>query len=172
MAVSGSACTFEEFALSECRSELLEIRETLGNVVRLLQESNSSHASLSARVSDLEGKSRGQGRQGRSELRDWVCPVCQEPFAHRESFKGHIRSLTLTKSERSHCAFDSHNQNHQALLSHPRYGDGDFFTRASAFAHQLYDTVKSHSSSARSSQSSHSAVRKSSLFVYIRDFTI
>ena len=124
MAVSGSANTYEDSALSECRSELSEIKVHLKNVVRLLQESNSSHASLSARVSDLEGKSRGQCR---SELREWKCPVCLEQFAHRESFKGHIRSLTFPKSERSHCAFDFHNQNHQALLSHPRYGDGDFF---------------------------------------------
>jgi hypothetical protein len=62
MAVSGSANTHEDSALSEWRSELSEIKVHLRHVVRLLQESNSSHASLSARVSDLEGKSRGQGR--------------------------------------------------------------------------------------------------------------
>ena len=138
-------------------AELFSIKSSLQEVLRCLAESLTDQASLSARVAQLEGQNGKRSSSGGSDCR-WICPVCWKPFAHRESFKGHIRRLTESPSEHMHCYLDPGKPEHVALLSHPRYGDGDFRSRAAAFAAQLYQTVKSSSSSSRTSASSHSAV--------------
>lgn len=167
MADSDSGFVYDETFRSECRTQWSDIKASLGNVLSMLQASCESQALLSARVSALEENARhpSQSNQQSDQLQ-WVCPVCLVSFTHRESFKGHVRLMTLKKTARSHCRFDPHNPHHQVLLSHPRYGSGDFDSRALAFSHQMYDTVKSHSSSSRSSESSHSAVRERPLFSY------
>jgi hypothetical protein len=77
---------------------------------------------------------------------------------HRESFKGHVRRLTVPPTDRTHCFLDESRDDHKLLLSHPRYGDGDFASRAASFAQQLYECCKSNSTSTRTSESSHAAV--------------
>jgi hypothetical protein len=138
-------------------AELFSIKTSLQEVLRCLAESQSDQASLCKRVAQLEGKNDKRSSSGGSDCR-WICPVCWKPFAHRESFKGHIRRLTESPSEHMHCYLDPGKPEHVALLSHSRYGDGDFLSRAAAFSAQLYQTVKSNSNSTRTSASSHSAV--------------
>ncbi len=79
---------------------------------------------------------------------------------HRESFKGHISRLAQPKTQRSHCRLDEDNPEHKKLLSDPRFGDAanDWDSAALSFGQQFYDTVKSASTSSRTSASSHSAV--------------
>jgi hypothetical protein len=115
----------------------------------------SQNEVLSARVSALELK-----MSAKTTCSDcsWICPVCKTPFLHRESFKGHIRRLRDPISTSAHCFLDENNPEHQRLVSHPRYGTGTFDDRRHQFAEQFYDTVRSHSSSRHSSQSSHRAV--------------
>ena len=87
----------------------------------------------------------------------WKCPVCGEDFKHRESFKGHIRRLAHPVSAGAKCFLDS--EKHRALLENPRYGGGDLESRKAQFVMQLYDTVRSASSSRHTSESSHRQVR-------------
>jgi uncharacterized C2H2 Zn-finger protein len=87
----------------------------------------------------------------------WKCPVCGEVFKHRESFKGHIRRLAHPVSAGAKCFLDS--EKHRALLENPRYGEGDLESRKAQFVMQLYDMVKSASSSRHTSESSHRQVR-------------
>lgn len=115
------------------------------------------NASLVERISALE-----QIVVARQPHGSWPCPVCGHIYSHRESFKGHIRRLALPVTHRAHCFLDPNNAEHQALLSHDRYGDGDFDSRAKNFAIMLYDTVKSNSSSTMSSENSFTAVSLSS----------
>jgi hypothetical protein len=116
----------------------------------------SQNADLSARVAALE---RLADNGMAASAQTWICPVCHSPFKHRESFKGHIRRLAQPVSASAHCFLDESNPDHVSLVSHERYGDGDFASRAVQFTSQLYDTIKSNSSSRRSSESSHRAVR-------------
>jgi hypothetical protein len=90
---------------------------------------------------------------------EWICPVCSEGFKHRESFKGHIRRLAHPVSPGARCFLDPAVKEHRALLAHERYGNGDFDSCKAQFVQQLYDTVKSASTSRRSSESSHRQVR-------------
>jgi hypothetical protein len=144
---------------SECRTEWRAIKSTLSVVMGLLQASIDGNAVIASRLAALEGGSRGRRRSGQ---REWICPVCEEPFAHRESFKGHVRKLTLPHTGRRNCELDPLNARHQALVAHPRYGTGDFNSRGSEFVNQLYHTIRSASSSTRSSDASHDAVRSCS----------
>jgi len=89
---------------------------------------------------------------------DWVCPVCGSKLTTRDSLKGHIRRLIFPQSATTSCFLDSENADHQALLAHPRYGEGNFEARAQAFKSMLYDTVKSSTRSTMSSENSFSAV--------------
>jgi hypothetical protein len=47
------------------------------------------------------------------------------------------------------------------LVSHARYGDGDFDSRSKNYSLMLYETIKSNSSSSMSSPASYSAVSRS-----------
>ena len=134
-------------------NELRELRKQVTSISEVVHRNDD----LEARVADLEA-GRARHRASPYERRDWKCPVCNQPLKHRESFKGHIRRLIVRSSDRTHCFLDIDNPAHVALLAHPRYGDGDFNARAVVFSQQLYDTVKSNSSSTRTSESSHSAV--------------
>ena len=145
-------------------AELFLIKTSLQEVLRCLAESQSDQASLCERVAQLESKNGKRSSSGGSDCR-WICPVCWQPFSHRESFKGHIRQLTISPTDHMHCFLSEEKLEHRILLSHPRYGDGDFKTRAAAFSSQLYDTVKSNSNSTRTSESSHSAVSCMMLFL-------
>jgi|LauGreDrversion4_2_1035121.scaffolds.fasta_scaffold83145_1 hypothetical protein len=152
----------------EIYSELSAIKTSLQQILRYLSDAQSSHEALTSRVSYLESlrdSQRSPRRGGGSG--SWICPVCWKPFAHRESFKGHIRRLTESPTDHMHCSLDPERTEHVALLSHHRYGNGDFASRAASFAQQLYDTVKSNSNSTRSSQSSHSAVSNVYPVIYI-----
>ncbi len=120
----------------------------------------SMNASLEARIVALESVASSMSTQVETlKPESWICPVCEQPFKHRESYKGHIRRLVLSSSSGAHCFLDSEKEAHRALVSHPRYGDGDFDSRKHNFANQLYETVKSCSTSRRSSESSYRAVR-------------
>ena len=151
--MDSSDCSYD----GHIHAELSLIKSSLQEVLRYLAESQSDHVSLSDRVAHLEGK-KGNRSSSRGSHCRWMCPVCWKPFAHRESFKGHIRRLTESPSDHKHCYLDPEKPQHVTLLSHPRYGDGDFRSRAAAFSAQLYHTVKSNSNSTRTSASSHSAV--------------
>jgi len=119
----------------------------------------SQTADLTSRIVALEevvsAKATVIGALGAVE---WICPVCSEGFKHRESFKGHILRLKEPVAKRTKCFFDEENPVHVALLSHPRFGTGDFGSRAAAFSSQFYDRVRSCSNSSRSSESSFAAV--------------
>ena len=143
---------------SDIHSELSSIKSSLQEVLRYLSDAQTEQASLSSRVSRLESLQRNRSHSRESGNCRWLCPVCWKPFAHRESFKGHIRRLTEAPTDQMHCFLDEEKPEHRVLLSHPRYGDGDFRSRAAAFSEQLYNTVKSNSNSTRTSASSHSAV--------------
>ena len=123
----------------------------------------TQNANLTSRISALEdiaGSLATAGRHAVDSDGDWVCPVCNEQFKHRESYKGHIRRLAQSPLSRgSRCFLDKDNEAHVILVQHARYGVGDFDSCAGAFASMLYDTVKSASTSRTSSQNSHRAVR-------------
>jgi hypothetical protein len=138
-------------------SELRSIKSTLHSMMDILTASRDSTAALSDRVSELEN-AQASVRKSKSDAVRWTCPVCWEPFKHRESFKGHVRRLTIPPTDRTHCFLDGTKADHISLLSHPRYGDGDFASRAASFAQQLYECCKSNSTSTRTSESSHAAV--------------
>ena len=144
---------------SGLRHELSAIKCSIEEVLRYLSDAQTCQESLSSRVAALESQ---QDARGSSRLSDsicrWICPVCWQPFAHRESFKGHIRRLTESPTDRMHCHLDPDLPEQNRLLAHARYGHGDFPSRAAAFSQQLYETVKSNSNSSRTSESSHSAV--------------
>ena len=146
--------------VAELRSELMEIKTSLSEVVRLLLASQSNSSAMESRIDDLECASAARRKRSSHQAQLWVCPVCREPFAHRESFKGHVSRFIEPKTERSHCKLDPDNPEHKKLLSDPRFGDpnGDWNVRALNFGLQFYNTVKSNSSSSRSSEQSHSAV--------------
>lgn len=144
---------------SDIHSEISSIKSSIQEVLRYLSDAQTCQQALFSRVADLESQREARSSSQQSGVScKWICPVCWKPFAHRESFKGHIRRLTESPTDRMHCWLDPNRPEHVALLSHPRYGIGDFPSRAAAFAAQLYDTVKSNSNSTRSSASSHSAV--------------
>ena len=142
------------------RSELVDIKTSLGEVVRLLIEAQNSSSAMESRIEGLESASAARKKRSSNEQQLWICPVCREILAHRESFKGHVSRLSEPKSERSRCKLDPDNKEHQKLLSDPRFGDpnGDWNQRALTFGLQFYNTIKSHSSTTRSSEQSHSAV--------------
>jgi hypothetical protein len=124
----------------------------------------SQNADLTTRITALEGIASSMSSTGRrrvdSDDESWVCPVCNEPFKHRESYKGHIRRLSLNPLDRgSRCFLDKDNEAHIALVQHARYGDGTYHSCAVSFASLLYDTVRSASTSRTSSQNSYRAVR-------------
>ena len=146
--------------LHDVVNELRALRQQVTSISLVVHRNDD----LEARVADLEA-GRARRRASPYERRDWKCPVCNQPLKHRESFKGHIRRLIVPSSDRTHCFLDIENPAHRALLAHPRYGDGDFNARAVVFSQQLYDTVKSNSSSTRTSESSHSAVS----FIFVDD---
>ena len=118
----------------------------------------ANNAALEARIAFLESQNRAaQEKKDQRDLK-WRCPVCLEPFKHRESFKGHIMRLKDPVTARAKCFLDCENERHRELLAHPRYGGGDFESRRLCFADQFYQTVRSNSTSTRTSESSHSAV--------------
>lgn len=149
-----------DLSIVELRSELSDIKSSLGAILTLLSASQSSTSALQSRMSELESEhfAKKMRRSNPSSL--WVCPVCRESFSHRESFKGHISRLAQPKTQRSHCRLDEDNPEHKKLLSDPRFGDAanDWDSAALSFGQQFYDTVKSASTSSRTSASSHSAV--------------
>jgi len=119
----------------------------------------TQNADLTSRIVALEEvASRMTPVRGLHGAVQWMCPVCHEEFKHRESFKGHIRRLANPVTPGARCFLDCDNADHVALLDHSRYGDGDFASRKEQFAQQLYDQVKSASTSRRSSESSHRLV--------------
>jgi hypothetical protein len=149
----------------DLKHELSDIKASLHTVVSMLTQVHNSNAALvnsnaalAARVEMLESHYRDKVSRSSRSHRSWECPVCQKTFAHRESFKGHILRLKDPPSERSHCRLNPERPDHIALLSHSRYGNGDFQSRGSNFAQQFYETVRSNSTSTRTSESSHSAV--------------
>ncbi len=159
---------------SDIQSELSSIKTSIQEVLRYLSDAQTFQQALSTRIASLESQREARGsscHSGRDNCR-WICPVCWKPFAHRESFKGHIRRLTESPTDRMHCCLDPERPEHVALLSHSRYGNGDFSSRAAAFASQLYDTVKSHSNSTRTSASSHSAVSYAMLQLLMLDLAL
>lgn len=113
-------------------------------------------AAMVARISALEQVVIGRRASG-----DWVCPVCGHHYTTLASFKGHVRRLIHPASQRSKCFLDSNNPDHQLLVSHARYGDGDFDSRSKNYSLMLYETIKSNSSSSMSSPASYSAVSSS-----------
>jgi len=137
--------------VQELLSEMRDIKAAVLNLFQLVQSSSD----LSVRVQQLE--IRGMHADAETACA-WVCPVCRTPFKHRESFKGHILRLKEPVAKRTKCFFDEENPVHVALLSHPRFGTGDFGSRAAAFSSQFYDRVRSCSNSSRSSESSFAAV--------------
>ena len=155
---------------SDIQSELSSIKTSIQEVLRYLSDAQTFQQALSTRITALESQqeARGSSRHSGRDCR-WICPVCWKPFAHRESFKGHIRRLTESPTDRMHCCLDPERPEHVILLSHSRYGNGDFSSRAAAFASQLYDTVKSYSNSTRTSASSHSAVSYAILLLLMLD---
>jgi hypothetical protein len=108
---------------------------------------------------------------GRRSSGDWICPVCGNHFSHIGSFKGHVRRLIHPVALKSKCFLDPNNPDHQALVSHARYGQGDFDDRSKIYSLMLYETIRSNSTSTMSSQNSYSAV-SSSLHACIFSLTV
>ena len=115
---------------SGLRHELSAIKCSIEEVLRYLSDAQTCQESLSSRVAALESQ---QDARGSSRLSDsicrWICPVCWKPFAHRASFKGHIRRLTESPTDRMHCHLDPDLPEQNRLLAHARYGHGDFPSR-------------------------------------------
>lgn len=129
------------------------------------------NAAMVARIAALE-----QVVIGRRPSGDWVCPVCGNHYSTLASFKGHVRRLVHPVSVRTKCFLDINNPDHQLLVSHARYGEGNFESRSKNYSLMLYETIRSNSSSSMSSPASYSAVSSSlhacicSLTVQIQDW--
>ena len=147
-------------SMVELKNELTDIKTSLGAILDLLYASHTTNSALESRMAELESEHSARKMRRSNPAALWVCPVCRDPFSHRESFKGHVSRLAQPKSERSHCRLVQDNPEHKKLLSDPRFGDAesDWDAAALSFGQQFYDTVKSVSSSTRTSSSSHSAV--------------
>ena len=85
----------------------------------------------------------------------WVCPVCQEPMAHRRSFKGHIKrlyefhhslsGLSVKQMEKHHCQLRATTKRHLNLVSrfcNLAKGPGEFPIGTKGFSKALYDQVQ------------------------------
>ena len=85
----------------------------------------------------------------------WVCPVCEEPMAHRRSFKGHIKrlyefhhtelfpsGLTVKQMAKHHCQLRATSKRHINLVSRFCKGPGDFPLGTKGFSKALYDQVQ------------------------------
>ena len=113
---------------------------------------------------------------GRRPSGDWICPVCGNHYSTLASFKGHVRRLVHPAAQRTKCFLDINNPDHRILVSHARYGEGDFESRSKNYSLMLYETIKSNSTSSMSSPASYSAVSISlhacifSLTVQIQDW--
>ena len=68
----------------------------------------------------------------------WVCPICDEPFKHKESFKGHIRKL-LTATGRSRCHLNPSDNDHIILVH--RFPGVEVQDRIAAFSREFYSQV-------------------------------
>ena len=68
----------------------------------------------------------------------WACPVCKTQFKHRDSFKGHIRTLAKP-SRRPACHLNRQDGWHQALVH--RF-PGEFHVQAQHFAGNYYSEVR------------------------------
>jgi len=82
----------------------------------------------------------------------WVCPVCEEPMAHRRSFKGHIKrlyefhhslsGLSAKQMEKHQCQLRATSKRHLNLVSRFCKGPGDFPLGTKGFSKALYDQVQ------------------------------
>ena len=99
--------------VSELRSELVAIKTSLSEVTRLLIAFQHVSSTMESRIEDLESASAARKKRSSNGDQLWICQVCREILAHRESFKGHISRLAEPKSERSHCKLDPDNKEHQ-----------------------------------------------------------
>ena len=68
----------------------------------------------------------------------WICPVCEETYKHKESFKGHIRKL-LSATGRSRCHLNPHNVDHRLLVH--RFPGDNFEQQNAAFVREFYSQV-------------------------------
>jgi hypothetical protein len=121
------------------------------------------NATMVERIAALEQIVIGRRPSGQG---DWICPVCGHHYTTLASFKGHVRRLIYPAAQRTKCFLDPNNPDHQALVSHARYGEGNFDSRSKNYALMLYETIRSNSTSTKSSEDSFSAV-SSSLHVCI-----
>ena len=68
----------------------------------------------------------------------WICPVCEETYKHKESFKGHIRKL-LYATGRSRCHLNPHNVDHRILVH--RFPGENVQQQIAAFVREFYSQV-------------------------------
>jgi hypothetical protein len=68
----------------------------------------------------------------------WVCPICDTPLKHKESFKGHIRKL-LSASSRSRCYLNPLDTDHRIMVH--RFPGEEVQDRIAAFSREFYSQV-------------------------------
>lgn len=84
----------------------------------------------------------------------WVCPFCEEPLLHRESFKGHIRALVY-RTSRPKCHL--HPKKHAMMVS--RFAGDSFYEKEKNFHVAFYSEVRSCCTSLDSVQQSIEHIR-------------
>ena len=85
----------------------------------------------------------------------WVCPFCDEPLAHRDSFKGHIRAL-VHRTTRPKCHL--HPQKHATMVS--RFEGDTFYKQEKSFHIAFYSEVRACCTSLDSEQQSIDHIRR------------
>ena len=68
----------------------------------------------------------------------WSCPICKKSFAHRHSFKGHIRRL-VKKSTRPKCFMNLRDTGHQMLVH--RFEGSGFYEQSQAYCLRFHEFV-------------------------------
>ena len=133
-------------------------------IISQLSSVNATQLAILSRVSSLEAshitviqKPARRSQDGKNG--NWECPVCLKSFKHRDSFKGHIFRLAHPSS-RPKCFLNPRNPDHVQMLADPRFLSDSFHGSALLFVSSFWQTVRSLSSSARTSLETHDMIEE------------
>ena len=136
--------------------------------LKVLSQQNATIVDRMAAIEALVHKPRVQFDIGEAPCEDgssdpvnvadnvkWVCPFCDEPLAHRDSFKGHIRAL-VHRTTRPKCHL--HPQKHATMVS--RFEGDTFYKQEQSFHIAFYSEVRACCTSLDSEQQSIDHIRR------------
>jgi hypothetical protein len=125
--------------------------DQLESVAHQRNAHQSDHAAFTSSLSASRSRSRSRRRETQTYGLSWQCPICEENFTHRESFKGHVRLCMLMQHQR--CRLCEDNPKHQLLLG--RFSCGTWGERGAAFTRAFYDQIRACTSTLDTDQQSH-----------------